>query len=48
MLRAAIWVGILGSNIPIEEITMSTTEYKSKEGRDSFTFGFECMGHVAT
>jgi hypothetical protein len=42
--RATIGVRRSGSNIPIEEITMSTTRSKSKEA----SFGVECMGHVAT
>jgi hypothetical protein len=48
MSRDVIGVGRSGSNIPIKEITMSTTRSKSEEGRDSFSFGVECMGQVAT
>jgi hypothetical protein len=36
------------SNIPIEEMTMSTTGSKSGEGRDSLLCGVEHMGQVVT
>jgi hypothetical protein len=48
MLMTLIMVGIFGSNIPIEEMTMSTTGYKSREGRDFLSCGVECMGKVVT
>jgi hypothetical protein len=52
ILRATIGVGRLGSNIPIEEITMSTTRSRSEEVentmRGSFLSTVEGMGHVTT
>jgi hypothetical protein len=47
MWRGVIGVGRVGSKIHIKEMTMSTTESKLEEGRDSFSFGVECMGQVA-
>jgi hypothetical protein len=48
MLTTSIRVGRFGYNIPIEEMTMSTTIYKSGEGGDSLSCGVECMEQVIT
>jgi hypothetical protein len=48
MLTALIRVGRSGSNIPIEEMTMSTTKSNSREGRDSLLCEVENMGQVVT
>jgi hypothetical protein len=48
MSTTSIRVGRSGSNIPIEEMTMSTTRSKSGEGRDSLSCRVECMGQVIT
>jgi hypothetical protein len=44
MSTTSIRVGRFGSNIPIEDMTMSTIGYKSGEGRDSLSCEVECMG----
>jgi hypothetical protein len=48
MSATSIRVGRYGSNIPIEEMTMSTTGSKSGEGRDSLSCGVERTGLVVT
>jgi hypothetical protein len=48
ILTTSIRVPIFGSNIPIEEMTMSTTGYNSGEWRYSLSCGVECMGKIIT
>jgi hypothetical protein len=48
MSTTSIRVGRSGSNIPIEEIPMSTTRSNLGEGKDSLSCRVECMGQVVT
>jgi hypothetical protein len=48
MSTTSIRVRISGSNIPIEEMTMSTIGYKLGERRDSLSCKVECMEQVIT